>query len=67
MEKVKSIKLLGFPLPGFLVLFAGVMAIALSGGMLGNMVGALGFAMIWGAFIGWIGDRIPIWNNWLGG
>ena len=67
MDKLKNIKLLGFPLPGFLVLFVGIMAIALSGGMLGNMVGALAFALIWGAAIGWIGDRIPIWNNWLGG
>ena len=61
LGKVKEIKILGFPVAGFLVLFAGIMAIAFSGGMLGNMVGALAFALIWGGMIGWIGDRIPIW------
>lgn len=64
---MSKIKILGFPLPGFILLFVGIMAIAMSGGMLGNMVGALAFALIWGAMIGWIGDRIPIWNNWMGG
>ena len=67
LGKVKEIKILGFPVAGFLVLFAGIMAIAFSGGMLGNMVGALAFALIWGGMIGWIGDRIPIWKDWLGG
>ncbi len=65
--KLKDIRILGFPLPGFMVLFVGMMAIALSGGMLGNMVGALAFALIWGGMVGWIGDRIPIWKDWLGG
>lgn len=64
---MSKIKILGFPLPGFILLFVGIMAIAISGGMLGNMVGALAFALIWGAMIGWIGDRIPIWNDWMGG
>lgn len=67
MEQLKKIKILGFSLPGFLLLFLCIMAIAMSGGLLGNMVGALAFALIWGELIGWIGDRIPIWNNWLGG
>lgn len=66
-SKLKDIRILGFPLPGFMVLFVGMMAIALSGGMLGNMVGALAFALIWGGMVGWIGDRIPIWKDWLGG
>lgn len=67
MGKLKELRILGFPVVGFMVLFVCMMAIALSGGMLGNMVGALGFAMIWGAMIGWVGDHIPIWKDWLGG
>lgn len=67
MEKIKEIRILGFPLVGFLVLLLGMMAVALSGSMLGNMVGALAFALIFGSAVGWIGDRIPIWNDWLGG
>ena len=67
MGKLKELRILGFPVVGFMVLFVCMMAIALSGGMLGNMVGALGFAMIWGAMVGWVGDHIPIWKDWLGG
>lgn len=67
MNKLKEISILGFPLPGFLVLFVAIMAIAMTGGLLNSMVGALAFAMIWGFAVGWIGDRIPIWKDWLGG
>lgn len=66
-DKILGIRILGFPLVGFLVLFVGIMAVAMTGNMLGNMVGALAFALVWGNAVGWIGDRIPIWNEWLGG
>ena len=67
MNKMKETKILGFPLWMFLVLSVVMMFVAANDWMIGNMVGALCFAMIIGTLLGWVGDHIPVWNTWLGG
>lgn len=67
MSKFKETKMLGFSMPFFLIMVVVFMAIALTGSTMASFVGALGFCLIVGTLIGWIGDRIPIWKDWLGG
>lgn len=67
MNKLKETKILGLPLWQYLILTILVWFIGAKGVLLNNMVGALCFATIIGTFIGFIGDRIPIWKDWLGG
>lgn len=66
-ENLMRTKILGFPLPIYLLFSAIMMIIAIQGSLLDSMVGAWGFALIVGTLIGWIGDRIPIWKDWCGG
>ena len=54
-------------MPFFLIMVVVFMAIALTGSTMASFVGALGFCLIVGTLIGWVGDRIPIWKDWLGG
>lgn len=70
MEQTKSWKderILGFPV----VLFVGMAVIMFILGrmdlVLTNMIGALGYALIVGTMIGWVGDKIPVWSTWFGG
>ena len=67
MSKLKETKMLGFSMPFFLIMVVVFMAIALTGSTMASFVGALGFCLIVGTLIGWVGDRIPIWKDWLGG
>lgn len=67
MNKFKETKMLGFSVPFFLIMVVVFIAISMTGSMLGSFVGALGFALIVGTLIGWIGDRIPVWKDWLEG
>ena len=67
MNKFKETKMLGFSVPFFLIMVVVFIAISMTGSMLGSFVGALGFALIVGTLIGWIGDRIPVSKDWLGG
>ncbi len=67
MSKFKETKMLGFSMPFFLIMVVVFMAIALTGSTMASFVGALGFCLIVGTLIGWVGDRIPIWKDWLGG
>ena len=67
MSKIKETKMLGFSMPFFLIMVVVFMAIALTGSTMASFVGALGFCLIVGTLIGWVGDRIPIWKDWLGG
>ncbi len=66
-EKFKETKVLGFSMPFFLLMAGALLIIGMRGALLTNFVGALGFCMFIGFAIGWVGDRIPIWNDWLGG
>ena len=67
MSRWKETKILGMPLWMYLILLAGVWTISVMEAMPGDMVGALCFALIVGTFIGFVGDRIPVWKDWLGG
>lgn len=66
-SKMKEIKLLGFSMPFYLIMVIVFVVISMTGSMMSSFVGALGFALLVGTLIGWIGDRIPIWKDWLGG
>lgn len=67
MEKLKESKILGMPLWMYIILLVVTWIVGLAEAVPGDMVGALCFATIVGTFIGFIGDRIPIWKDWLGG
>lgn len=67
MTKLKETKILGMPLWMYIILLAVVWIIAINDAIPGDMVGALCFATVVGTFLGFIGDRIPIWKDWLGG
>lgn len=67
MSKLKEVKLLGMPLWMFLILLVVTWGVGMTESIPGDMVGALCFATVVGTFIGFIGDRIPIWKDWLGG
>lgn len=54
------------PLWMYIILLAVVWIIAINDAIPGDMVGALCFATVVGTFLGFIGDRIPIWKDWLG-
>lgn len=67
MSKLKEVKILGIPLWLYLILLAATWYMGMMEVMPSNMIGALCFATFVGCFIGFIGDRIPIWNEWCGG
>ena len=47
---------------------AGIALLAMFGGYLpNNTVGAFAILYTLGIILGWIGDRIPIWNTYIGG
>ncbi len=66
-EKRKHIQLNGIPLHLYLIMAVVVMAASFMEALPGNIVGALGFCLIVGIVLGYIGDRIPIWNEYVGG
>ena len=67
LEKLKSEKILGIPLWLFTILTAATLLIAKFDYLPYNLAGMLAFSMIVGAFLGYIGDKIPVWNAWFGG
>jgi Na+/citrate or Na+/malate symporter len=67
MKKLRETKILEIPIYIYLVMSVVVAVISCMGGLNNNMIGALVFALVIGSLIGWVGDRIPIWNKWLGG
>lgn len=47
---------------------AGIALVAMFGGYLpGNTIGAFAILYTLGITLGWIGDRIPVWNTYIGG
>lgn len=64
---LKDQKIFGFPALIFFALNAIVIFLGVMDWLPGNMIGALAFAILVGTLLGWIGDRIPVWNVWLGG
>lgn len=67
MDKLKETKILGMPLWLYLILLVVTWIIGSMEATPSDMVGALCFAIIVGAGIGFVGDHIPIWKDWLGG
>lgn len=67
LNKLRETKILGFPIWMFFGIALVLIGISLQNALLNNMVGALAFAFFVGTVLGYIGDRIPIWNQWLGG
>lgn len=66
-EKVLAFKMYGIPLPVFAIFAAITIAASLMGSLPNNMVGALGITLVLGTIFGEVGDRIPIWNEYVGG
>ena len=62
-----KLTILGFP--GWMFLFMAIVLFFLgkTDMLLGGMVGALGYAMVVGTLLGWIGNKIPVWKTWFGG
>ncbi|MBZ4663535.1 MAG: citrate:sodium symporter [Caloramator sp.] len=65
--RVNKIQLYGIPLPLFFVFAVAIISASLFDVLPGDIVGALGITLILGAILGEIGDRIPIWNEYIGG
>ena len=65
-EKAQT-KILGFPVWMIAVMAVVFMILGKTDKMITNMVGALGFALVVGSCLGWIGNHIPVWKDWLGG
>ncbi|SNS59328.1 citrate carrier protein, CCS family [Anaerovirgula multivorans] len=64
---MNSLKVYGIPLPLFAFFAVAVIAASLTDVLPGNIVGALGITLVLGVIFGEIGDRIPIWNEYVGG
>ncbi|MFA6844834.1 MAG: 2-hydroxycarboxylate transporter family protein [Sphaerochaetaceae bacterium] len=67
MSFLKEKKVLGFPVWMFSILCAMMIFLGAKDWLLGNMIGALCFAMIIGNLFGVVGDNIPVWKTWCGG
>lgn len=66
-EKKQMIKVYGIPLPVFALFAAITIGASIAGVLPVSIVGALGACLVLGAIFGEIGDRIPIWNEYIGG
>ena len=67
MKALKDTRILGMPLAFYLVLTVATLFISIRGNLLDNMIGAIACSLLIGTGLGVIGDKIPIWNQWLGG
>ncbi len=66
-QGLSAIAVYGIPLPIFLVMM-GIVAVATYLGVLSvDMTGTIALLLSMGYFFGTIGDRIPIWKDWIGG
>ena len=72
MEQLQKNKVLSYPIFGmpaylFTAIAAAVTAANFSGIIPSSMIGSLGAMFIIGAIMGEIGDRLPIWKDYVGG
>lgn len=67
MSKLKETKILGMPAWMYVIILVVTWLMGSMEAIPSNMVGALCFATIVGTAIGFVGDRIPVWKDWLGG
>lgn len=66
-QKFTETKILGMPAWMYLVVLVVTWIVGFQEAIPNNMVGALCFAVVFGAGVGFIGDHIPVWKDWLGG
>ena len=67
LEKLKSYKIMGTPLPMFAVLAVIILTALYTKGLGNDMLSTIAFCAVLGAILIEIGDRIPVFNKWIGG
>ena len=67
MKKLNSIQFYGMPLPIYAIFAIIVLACAYFNIIPNQMIGAVAVLFAFGILIGEIGERLPIWNKFLGG
>ena len=67
MKKLNSIQFYGMPLPIYAFFAIIVLACAIFNIIPNQMIGAVAVLFAFGILIGEIGERLPIWNKFLGG
>ena len=67
MKKLNSIQFYGMPLPIYAFFAIIVLACAYFNIIPNQMIGAVAVLFAFGILIGEIGERLPIWNKFLGG
>lgn len=64
---MSTFKVFGMPIGLFFAFFAIVLLAHFTGRIPNNILGALALCFALGIFFGEIGDRLPIWKEWIGG
>ena len=67
MNKLNSIKFYGMPLPIYVFFAAVVLACAYLNIIPNQMIGAIAVLFAFGIIVGEVGERLPLWNKFLGG
>lgn len=67
MNKLNSIKFYGMPLPIYIFFAAVVLACAYLNIIPNQMIGAIAVLFAFGILVGEVGERLPLWNKFLGG
>ncbi len=67
MERFKSMKIQGVPAPAFLVMFIFVMLGVYTGTMGNDVLSTIAYLLAFGGLLFEIGNRIPVFNKWVGG
>lgn len=67
MEKIKEYKLMGIPAPLFAVLSVIILAAMFTGALGDDILSTMALLCVIGTILFEIGDRIPIFNKWVGG
>lgn len=67
MNKLNSIKFYGMPLPIYVFFAAVVLACAYLNIIPNQMIGAIAVLFAFGILVGEVGERLPLWNKFLGG
>lgn len=67
MNKLNSIKFYGMPLPIYAFFAAVVLACAYLNIIPNQMIGAIAVLFSFGILVGEVGERLPLWNKFLGG
>lgn len=63
----ERVELFGLPIPLFIIMALIVISASMLGALPNNIVGSLAIMFVLGIIFGELGDRIPIWNEYVGG